>query len=149
VAPAEVAVDVERDRFWALDRLRRDVVPLVKEGGAVLFTGAVDLPTGEHYEWQEAQPVGALLDEDWGPLAAALSALGHPVRLLLLQEVLRGARTVAELSAHESLGTTGQLYHHLRQLTGAGWLRTSTRGRYVVPPERVVPLLTILAGVRR
>lgn len=143
------SIDVETDRFWALDRLKRDVVPLLKEGGAVLFTGAVDLPAGEHVEWQETRPAGPLLDEDWAPLAGALSALAHPVRLLLLQEVLRGTRTVAELAELPSLGTSGQLYHHLRQLTGAGWLRSSSRGRYDVPPERVVPLLTVLTGVRR
>jgi hypothetical protein len=60
---------------------------------------------------------------------------------------LRG--TVAELRAHERLGTTGQLYHHLRQLVSAGWLRTTARGQYAVPGERVVPLLVALAATRR
>jgi hypothetical protein len=41
------------------------------------------------------------------------------------------------------------VYHHLRQLTSAGWLRSAARGRYVVPPERVVPLLTVVAAARR
>jgi hypothetical protein len=71
------------------------------------------------------------------------------VRLLLLREILQGARTTSELAAHERLGTTGQLYHHLRQLVAAGWLRTTARGQYRVPGERVVPLLTVLAAARR
>ncbi len=137
------------ERFWALDRLKRDVVPTAGEGGAVLFTGAVRLPTGEPVEWQEAHAAAPLFDEDWAPLAAGLTALAHPVRLLLLQQVLGGAHTVAQLAEHESLGTTGQLYHHLRQLTAAGWLRASARGRYEVPAERVVPLLIVLTGIRR
>jgi len=148
-ADAVPAGEAGRDQFWALHRLKAEVVPLAGERGALLFTGAVQLPTGKAVEWQEGHAAGALLDEDWSPLAAGLSALAHPIRLLLLQQVLGGARTVAELAAHESLGTTGQLYHHLRQLTGAGWLRASTRGRYEVPPERVVPLLIVLTGVRR
>jgi hypothetical protein len=77
--------------------------------------------------------------------AAALNALAHPVRLLL-HEILLGVRTTAGLSEHERLGTSGQLYHHLRQLV---WLRSTARGQYSVPPERVVPLLTVLAAARR
>ncbi|WP_051715621.1 hypothetical protein [Streptomyces bikiniensis] len=45
-------------------------------------------------------------------------------------------------------GTTGQIYHHLRQLTGAGRLHTSGRGRYEVPAARVVPLLMALTAAR-
>ena len=37
-----------------------------------------------------------LLQADWSHLSAALAALGHPVRLLLLRRVLSGAATVAE-----------------------------------------------------
>ena len=84
-----------------------------------------------------------LLEADPTAAVDALSALAHPVRLQLVHKVLHGRRTVPELS--EGLGTTGQLYHHLRQLVAAGWLATSGRGRYEVPPTRVVPLLTLLA----
>nr|WP_276612497.1 winged helix-turn-helix domain-containing protein [Kineococcus vitellinus] len=72
--------------------------------------------------------------------------MAHPVRLHLLHEVLHGRRTVPELS--EGLGTSGQLYHHLRQLVAEGWLATSGRGVYDVPAARVVPLLTLLATAR-
>ncbi|MEV0728991.1 MULTISPECIES: ArsR family transcriptional regulator [Polymorphospora] len=136
------------DTFWALEGLR-DRLPPQAEAGAVLFTGTVDLPTGEHYEWQLGRPVDDLLGTDWSEHAGTLAALGHPVRLLLLRQVLLGCRTTAELAEQEGLGTTGQLYHHLRQLVGAGWLRPSSRGHYTVPPERVVPLLTILTAATR
>jgi hypothetical protein len=71
------------------------------------------------------------------------------VRLLLVREVLHGATTAAQLAEHPGLGTSGQLYHHLRQLVSAGWLRSSARGRYQVPADRVVPLLAVLAATRR
>jgi hypothetical protein len=58
-------------------------------------------------------------------------------------------RTTAGLAAQEELGTSGQLYHHLRQLVSAGWLRSSGRGHYSVPGDRVIPLLVIIAGTRR
>jgi hypothetical protein len=57
----------------------------------------------------------------------------------------RPLRLVPSLLARNEVGTTGQIYHHLRQLTGAGWLHTTGRGRYEVPPGRVVPLLVAVA----
>jgi len=134
------------DALWALGALKARI----DDGaGAVLFTGAVNLPTGEHYEWQSGRTVADLLVEDWSDSAGVLSALAHPVRLLLLHRVLAGVRTAAELADQEELGTSGQLYHHLRQLVSAGWLRTPARGQYAVPGDRVVPLLVILAGTQR
>lgn len=140
-------VDVA-ETFWALTALKRDLPP----GGAVLLTGAVTMPEGERYEWQETRPAGDLVDEDWSAAAGSLAALGHPVRLLLLRAVLHGARTVADLKAIQAAdegGSSGQIYHHLRQLLAAGWLRPAGRARYAIPPERVIPLLAIYAGASR
>jgi hypothetical protein len=131
-------------KFWALQGLRER---LPAETGGVLFTGAVPLPTGEYYEWQQGAKTEDLLAADWTELSGAFAALGHPVRLMLLKEILGGARSTAELQEHESLGTTGQLYHHLRQLVAAGWLRATGRGQYAVPGSRVVPLLVVLTAV--
>lgn len=60
-----------------------------------------------------------------------------------------GVRSVTELGNSEGLGTSGQLYHHLRQLVSAGWLRTAGRGRYEVPVARIVPLLVIVTAAQR
>jgi len=133
------------DQFWALDRLRA----MSPQAGAVMFVGAVSTPGGERYEWQEAHPTAAVLDAEWGESVSRLDALAHPVRLLLLHEIVNGSRTVGELAAHERLGTTGQLYHHLRQLVAAGWLRATGQGRYEVPGERIVALLVIITASRR
>jgi DNA-binding transcriptional ArsR family regulator len=135
-----------RERFWALEGLKER---LPAGDGAVLFAGVVPLPAGGWSEWQWGTATGELLEADWSSLSATLAALGHPVRLLLLRQVLAGAGTVAELQERVELGTSGQLYHHLRQLVGAGWLQVAARGRYAVPPERVVPLLVMLAAARR
>ncbi|WP_246274880.1 helix-turn-helix domain-containing protein [Phytohabitans houttuyneae] len=134
------------DVFWALEGLKRRVAG---GAGAVLYTGAVEPAEGERYEWQYGVAAADLLAMDWSAAAASLSALAHPVRLLLLREVLSGRHAAAELSEVEGLGTTGQLYHHLRQLVSAGWLRTNGRGQYIVPAERVVPLLVTLTAATR
>ncbi|WP_435827490.1 hypothetical protein [Actinoplanes philippinensis] len=47
------------------------------------------------------------------------------------------------------MGTSGQVYHHLRQLVAAGWLHTIGGGRHEVPAARVIPLLSLLLGTRR
>lgn len=114
----------------------------------MLYTGSVRLPTGEQYGWQYGAFTEALFDGDWADTAESFAALGHPVRLRLLREILGGLRTAAELAALDGAGTTGQIYHHLRQLTGAGWLHAAGRGRYEVPPARVVPLLVVLTAAR-
>ncbi|MFB7375046.1 ArsR/SmtB family transcription factor [Streptomyces sp. NPDC056222] len=145
--PAPETVD---GTFWALEGLKAQLADAGTQGedGAVLFTGAVRLPTQERYEWQFGAFTERLLDEDWAETAESFAALGHPVRLRLLREILGGRRTAAELADLEEIGTTGQIYHHLRQLTGAGWLHTVGRGRYEVPGARVVPLLVVLTAAR-
>lgn len=141
--------------FWALDGLRDQLeqVGAAAADGGVLFTGTVRLPAGERHEWQYGALTAGLLgtDEnrpDWAVAAEPLAALGHPVRLRLLREILAGRRTAAELAGLDETGTTGQIYHHLRLLTAAGWLQTKGRGRYEVPGARVVPLLVMLTAAR-
>jgi hypothetical protein len=133
------AAETDGELFWALEGLK------ARHGvDTLLYTGAVEVGTGRPVEWQLAADARALLDQDWAPFADGLVALGHPVRLSLLREILRGTSTAAELGALEGMGTSGQVYHHLRQLVAAGWLRTVGRGHYEVPVQRVVPLLVVL-----
>lgn len=115
----------------------------------ILFTGRVGLKGAPAYEWQQGAEVDGLLDMEVEDVAGALAALGHPLRLRLLQAVLRGQRGTTELGGLEGLGTSGQLYHHLRELQASGWLRSAGRGHYEVPAARVVPLLTALAAAQR
>ncbi len=116
--------------------------------GGVLLTGAARLPRGVRASWQREMSTGDLLDADWTPSAESFAALAHPVRLQLLREVLRGARTVSALASLPGSGTTGQLYHHLKPLIAEGWLATTGRGRYEVPEDRVVPLMAIMTAAR-
>ncbi|MET7866859.1 ArsR/SmtB family transcription factor [Micromonospora taraxaci] len=144
--PASDTPPVPEGTFWALDGLQERLPP---DGtGAVLYVGTVRV-ADQRYDWQYGRTVDDLLTSDWTELAATMSALAHPVRLRLLREILGGRQGTGELAEIEDLGTTGQLHHHLRQLTAAGWLRSTGRGRYAIPAERVVPLLAILAAAGR
>lgn len=113
--------------------------------GAVAYGGHLTTPQGP-VQWQMEHLSVPLSQADWSQAASTLAALGHPVRLRLLQLVLDGVSTTKELAASEDLGSTGQLHHHLRQLVNAGWLRSRGRGRYDIPPRRTIPLLIVLSA---
>ncbi|TWD81407.1 hypothetical protein FB561_2522 [Kribbella amoyensis] len=136
---------VDPEVFFALRALKERV----PEPGAVLYTGTVTLPDGRHVDWQFGRPTTEVLDADWSARASGLAALGNPVRLTLLREILHDRNTVSALSEVEGLGTSGQIYHHLRQLTAEGWLHSPSRGVFAVPPTRVVALLAILVALER
>jgi hypothetical protein len=147
-AAAGAAAPVQ-DGFWALSAWKQQLAEAGLDGGGVLFVGAVGLPTGEHYDWQVGFGTQNLMAGDLAGAAETLSALGNPVRLLMLREILLGRSTVSSLAQVADMGSSGQIYHHLRQMTAAGWLHSSTRGHYAVPAERVVPLLVALAVAQR
>lgn len=136
----------DADAFWALTGLEARL----GDGGGVLYTGSV--PTvGGPVRWQYGATATDLFSDDWsaGTVATSLAALGHPVRLRLLQVLADRPASVAELRDLPDVGSTGQVYHHLALLQSSGWVRQTTRGHYAVPPERLVPLLaTVLAGGR-
>jgi hypothetical protein len=147
--PTAASIDPVGDAFWVLEGLRERH----PDPGAVLLAGTVRLPDDRTLEWQERLSTDAVLGQDWREAADLLAALGHPVRLALVQRFLGGAATVTEATAptdeDDGFGTSGQVYHHLRQLVAAGWLRSTGSGRYEVPPQRVVPLMSIVLGAHR
>lgn len=140
-APDEAAYS---ERFFALEAVKERA----PEDGMVVFAGVVPAEDSEPIQWQYGRTVGDLEDLDWSSLAGNLDALGHPVRLSLLQAVHSGTATVAELKERAEFGTSGQIYHHINLLVAAGWLVTRRRGHYVVPPERLVPLMVVLTAAK-
>lgn len=142
-APSSAGEDAGLD-LWLVDGLRAR-----HPDGAVAFGGTVAVGKGEAV-WQWGSDAGSLREADWSSAAGVLDALGHPVRLRLLQRVLNGTTGTADLALDEALGTTGQLHHHLRALVAAGWLQSVGRGTWTIPAPRVVPLLVVVsAGLAR
>jgi hypothetical protein len=139
---------VSDDRYWALNELNRQSAAKPTECGAVLYAGSVSLPSGAHYVWQRQDSTRSLLDSDWRDLSETITALAHPVRLGILKHALAQDRSTQDFMSLPEMGTTGQLFHHIKALQEAGWLRSLQRGQYGVPGERVVPLLAILSAAR-
>ncbi|MFF2085898.1 ArsR/SmtB family transcription factor [Nocardia sp. NPDC058176] len=135
---------------WAVTRLRHEFDDAGERNGGVLLAGALQLPTGERVDWQAQYATDAIVGDIWTIEAAnCLAVLANPVRLRLLREIVYGRRTAADLAAIEELGTSADIYQHLRQLAAVGWLQTAGLGRFEVPEGRLVPLLAALASAQR
>ncbi|MCM1010985.1 MULTISPECIES: winged helix-turn-helix domain-containing protein [unclassified Brevibacterium] len=140
-APRFSAGGPDDDTFWVLNGL----VERLGDGGGVTYAGQVTPPgTDSPVAWQMGLTATGFDEIDFAQAAPALSAFSHPVRLALLQAIHSGATTVAELSADDRFGTTGQIYHHLKALAAAGWLENFPRGHWRVPAQKVIPLLTLI-----
>jgi len=63
-------------------------------------------------------------------VAQILSVLGSEVRLAMLRELIKGPRTAAQLTAELKMQTTGQTYHHLKELQRAGYVSQREGGRF-------------------
>ncbi|WP_443146987.1 ATP-binding protein [Paenibacillus sp. HWE-109] len=117
------------------------------EQGRVFYSGQFQSgPT--HYRWEpQERGVSQLLHLDSDKAAKILGALGHKQRLDILRTVLQEPLTGPELVERLNMGTTGQLYHHMKALAGADLLVQEERGgKYVVPGHRALPLLLLLAA---
>lgn len=135
---------------WAVSRLRQEFDEAGERNGGVLLAGALQLPTGERVDWQAQYATDAIVGDIWTIEAAnCLAVLANPVRLRLLREIVYGRRTAADLAAIAELGTSAEIYQHLRQLAAVGWLQTAGLGRFEVPEGRLVPLLAALASAQR
>jgi DNA-binding transcriptional ArsR family regulator len=126
--------------FWAINYLEKHAA----ESGGIVYAGTVNVEGIGNYAWQIGLPTDKVLQQSWSEASSSLGALAHPIRLELLKMILQGKRTTQELQDLEGLGTTGQLYHHLKELQSAGWLKAESRGTYKVVAERVIPLMAIV-----
>jgi DNA-binding transcriptional ArsR family regulator len=78
--------------------------------------------------------------------AAVLAALGNGTRLRIVVELLQGPVGTGDLAARLDWASSGQLFHHLRELLAAGVVHQPARGTYAIPRQHVVPLLALLSA---
>lgn len=109
--------------------------------------GAVSV-AGQPRSWWSIRYEGAvdkLLATPDYKVAQILSVLGSETRLGILRRLLDAPQTAAELVVALGLKTTGQAYHHLRELERAGYVAQREGGRYHFDLERGRVYLTALA----
>lgn len=101
--------------------------------------------TGRTPALSEAPEPRDVEDVESEALAAVLFSLGHPVRMAMCREALVGPVSVTGLIEDLSLGTSGQVYHHLRILQDEGWLRPVGHGVYELRTSRMEHLRTLIS----
>jgi DNA-binding transcriptional ArsR family regulator len=63
-------------------------------------------------------------------VAQVLGVLGNEVRLAILRELVGGPKTVVQLTQTLGMQTTGQAYHHLKELQRAGYVAEKHGDKY-------------------
>ncbi|MBP1903959.1 DNA gyrase subunit B [Paenibacillus turicensis] len=115
--------------------------------GYVYYAGHYQ-SNGQSLRWEPKQrQLKQLLSIGNDKISKILSALGSKPRLDIITSILIESLTGAEIVEKLGLGTTGQLYHHLKALQGADLLTQDKSGRYTLPDHRKLSLLLLLSAV--
>ncbi|MCR2805887.1 ATP-binding protein [Paenibacillus soyae] len=117
------------------------------DSGALFFSGHLQ-GMDRHYRWEpQERSIPQLLNLDSDKVAKILSALGHKQRIDMLKTILQEPMAGTDLVSRLNMGTTGQLYHHIKALQGADLLSQEERGgSYALPAHRTLPFLLLLAA---
>lgn len=113
--------------------------------GVITYAGTANFGP-RRYRWQMERPVAGLLQLDASTLAPTLAALGHPLRLHIVRALMNGPRSRQRLQDGLGAVSTGQFYHHLRELLGVGLVTQRGRNVYALAAPQIIPLLTIIAA---
>lgn len=72
------------------------------------------------YQGDESTDFEALLTQPSDAIARSLAGLAHPARIEIFKALLDGKKDSVSLLKAAGLNTTGQLYHHLREMEEVG-----------------------------
>jgi len=112
---------------------------------SVAYTGSGEW-NGNPLVWRMAHSWDAVRTLAGDSAARVLGALASGLRLRIVAALLERPCTTAELVERLEQPSSGQLFHHLRELLAAGVVHQPVRGTYAVRRQDVVPLLTLLAA---
>lgn len=112
--------------------------------GTVVYAGAGP--------WEDST-VAWQIDRAWpevraqadGAAADLFAALSNPSRIRIVCELASGSLTTGELAERLDQPSSGQLFHHLKELLSAGLIHQPARATYAIRRQHVVPLLAALS----
>ncbi|TVX94682.1 ArsR family transcriptional regulator [Paenibacillus agilis] len=126
--------------------LRTDEENFSESAGHVYYAGQYQA-NGQLLRWEpKDKQLEQLLQISTEKSSKILAALGSKPRLDIIIAILNESLTGAEIVEKLNMGTTGQLYHHLKALNGANLIEQDKSGRYTVPDHRKLPLLLLLSA---
>ncbi len=127
------------DSLDASDSRERDHRP-----GTVVYAGAGPLDDGM-IAWQMGRSWPELLEVDPTSVAGCFAALASPIRIQIICELATGSVSTAELTQRLDKPSSGQLFHHLKELLAVGLIYQPDRGTYAIRNQHLVPILTALS----
>ncbi|WP_414937986.1 ArsR/SmtB family transcription factor [Amycolatopsis sp. cmx-11-51] len=132
------------ERVAALEE-QSQASPPAGPGGLVGYRGELTDPI--ELRWGINVAPGPMLALADGPRVEVLAALSSTARVALVRTLAaKGAQSAPALQEAAELGSPGQLYHHLKALTGAGIVEQDKRGSYRLRPAATIPVLVLLTA---
>jgi len=116
------------------------------EPDAVVAYGGRSDRDGPPLEWQMRRTWDEVIDGAGEGTASVLSALASGPRLRMVAELARGPLATSDLAERLDQPSTGQLFHHLKELLAAGVVFQPQRGVYTIRKQHLIPVLAILSA---
>lgn len=123
--------------------LTRELEP--PERGRIVYSGLGPWD-GQSVVWQMDRAWDEVIDQEPDGIAGVFSALSSPVRIRIMGALLGGPATTAALTERVDVGTSGQLFHHLKDLLATGLVHQPRRGVYALRAQHVLPVLAALSA---
>ncbi len=113
-------------------------------GGTVVYAGAGPWADGT-VAWQIGRGWPEIRQGAPDAVATLFGALSSSSRIRILCELVAGPVTTSDLGERLDQPSSGQMFHHLKELLAAGLIYQPERGTYAIRREDVVPLLAALS----
>ena len=147
---AMIADLIERVAKLEANGAKESRTPALPEGvpadaNVVSYTGTGEWG-GRTLAWQMTRSWEEVSEGANRDVAAVLSALASSQRLEIVAELVSGPAATSELASRLGDSSTGQLFHHLKELMAAGLVHQPKRGTYALRPSHVLPMLAVLSA---
>lgn len=96
--------------------------------------------------WQMERSWDEVVSHDVETLARVFGALASPGRLRIVAALTAGTTGTSELATRVDAATSGQLFHHLKELLAIGIVHQPRRGHYALRPQHVLPILAAVSA---
>jgi DNA-binding transcriptional ArsR family regulator len=103
---------------------------------------------GTEVMWHMERSWDDVLTQAGEHVARVVSALASATRLRIAGELVSGPVTTGDLAARLDQPSSGQLFHHLKELLAVGVVHQPRRGTYALRPQHVLPVLALLSAKR-
>ena len=114
-----------------------------KPDAGLVFVGGIEKREGRIRDsFFSAIPLEEVVNCQPRKIVDVMGPFSNENRILILQALLRGAKTSSELARETGL-EGGQLYHHLKELILAGYVEAVGRGRYALTEKGCIAIRVV------